>query len=490
MTMTMTSHSSSPKLCANTKCKKILQVTRPSWKCPNGCFVRLCDECSLCDSCLNPQRSISPPSWSRPAASFRKRSSEKTSVISTSSIPVRGPAAVQTPCLLNSSNTEPQPQPQVDISVRPTQPSWLGERKNSSVKRSSQIRASHVIKDKTAVGTEHSPSRHLLGSKSFTAQSRHGNDHLLDRYMPKQVTECSDAKITPLFEKKLTASDAGRVGRLVLPKRCAEAYFPPVNEPFGEPLSIQDTEGKNWDLNLRFWPNNNSRMYVLEGFSLVVKSVELVEGDVVTFSRLEPEGKLIMGYRKAKSTALSLKQAIVTVSPRNDVSKGNTSSAAVSQMKPDDPTSNIQSEVVRAKAAGRSKRKSSKMGWGSDINEPEKEMVELDLTSKEAQELVRPPLGGRVPKSVVIDGVEIMGYEDVPVIGRPTIIENLVNKMIQWAQCEGCYKWRKVPMDVVIPAGWTCSHNQWDPHSCNSPTSLVGIATTIANFASVEQDFA
>ncbi|KVH88572.1 B3 DNA binding domain-containing protein, partial [Cynara cardunculus var. scolymus] len=363
----------------------------------------------LCDSCLNPQRSISPPSWSRPAASFRKRSSEKTSVISTSSIPVRGPAAVQTPCLLNSSNTEPQPQPQVDISVRPTQPSWLGERKNSSVKRSSQIRASHVIKDKTAVGTEHSPSRHLLGSKSFTAQSRHGNDHLLDRYMPKQ----------------LTASDAGRVGRLVLPKRCAEAYFPPVNEPFGEPLSIQDTEGKNWDLNLRFWPNNNSRMYVLEGFSLVVKSVELVEGDVVTFSRLEPEGKLIMGYRKAKSTALSLKQvglffrqatgAIVTVSPRNDVSKGNTSSAAVSQMKPDDPTSNIQSEVVRAKAAGRSKRKSSKMGWGSDINEPEKEMVELDLTSKEAQELVRPPLGGRVPKSV-----------DVPVIGRPTIIENLV----------------------------------------------------------------
>ncbi|KVH88571.1 Zinc finger, CW-type [Cynara cardunculus var. scolymus] len=45
------------------------------------------------------------------------------------------------------------------------------------------------------------------------------------------------------------------------------------------------------------------------------------------------------------------------------------------------------------------------------------------------------------------------------------------SKMIQWAQCEGCYKWRKVPMDVVIPAGWTCSHNQWDPHrSCCSAT--------------------
>lgn len=29
----------------------------------------------------------------------------------------------------------------------------------------------------------------------------------------------------PLFEKVLSASDAGRIGRLVLPKACAEVFF-------------------------------------------------------------------------------------------------------------------------------------------------------------------------------------------------------------------------------------------------------------------------
>jgi hypothetical protein len=32
----------------------------------------------------------------------------------------------------------------------------------------------------------------------------------------------SNTVITPLFEKMLSASDAGRIGRLVLPKACAE----------------------------------------------------------------------------------------------------------------------------------------------------------------------------------------------------------------------------------------------------------------------------
>ena len=31
--------------------------------------------------------------------------------------------------------------------------------------------------------------------------------------------------VTPLFEKMLSASDAGRIGRLVLPKKCAEVLF-------------------------------------------------------------------------------------------------------------------------------------------------------------------------------------------------------------------------------------------------------------------------
>lgn len=37
------------------------------------------------------------------------------------------------------------------------------------------------------------------------------------------MSDSNKSTITPLFEKVLSASDAGRIGRLVLPKACAEA---------------------------------------------------------------------------------------------------------------------------------------------------------------------------------------------------------------------------------------------------------------------------
>ncbi|XP_048321287.1 B3 domain-containing protein Os07g0563300 isoform X2 [Ziziphus jujuba] len=56
-----------------------------------------------------------------------------------------------------------------------------------------------------------------------------GRNQLLPRYWPRftdqelqQISGDSNSVITPLFEKMLSASDAGRIGRLVLPKKCAE----------------------------------------------------------------------------------------------------------------------------------------------------------------------------------------------------------------------------------------------------------------------------
>jgi len=37
-----------------------------------------------------------------------------------------------------------------------------------------------------------------------------------------ELSSSSNSTIVPLFEKVLSASDAGRIGRLVLPKACAE----------------------------------------------------------------------------------------------------------------------------------------------------------------------------------------------------------------------------------------------------------------------------
>lgn len=36
------------------------------------------------------------------------------------------------------------------------------------------------------------------------------------------ILSSSNSTVVPLFEKVLSASDAGRIGRLVLPKACAE----------------------------------------------------------------------------------------------------------------------------------------------------------------------------------------------------------------------------------------------------------------------------
>ena len=58
-----------------------------------------------------------------------------------------------------------------------------------------------------------------------------------------------------------------------------QAYFPHISQPEGLPLRIQDVKGKEWVFQFRFWPNNNSRMYVLEGVTPCIQSMQLQAGD-------------------------------------------------------------------------------------------------------------------------------------------------------------------------------------------------------------------
>nr|XP_010327146.1 B3 domain-containing transcription factor VAL3 isoform X6 [Solanum lycopersicum] len=125
------------------------------------------------------------------------------------------------------------------------------------------------------------------------------------QYRPR-VTESKLQKIsincghgvTPLFQKSLTATDADlTLSRLVIPKKCAEAYFPPLSGPHKIPINILDTDGKEWNFHFRFWPNSRSKMYVLEGLRDYMVSKKWQAGDVVTFYRIEPGQKLVMGLR-------------------------------------------------------------------------------------------------------------------------------------------------------------------------------------------------
>ncbi|XP_060200428.1 B3 domain-containing protein Os07g0563300-like isoform X3 [Lycium barbarum] len=125
------------------------------------------------------------------------------------------------------------------------------------------------------------------------------------QYRPR-VTERELKKISinPLFQKLLSASDADlTLSRLVIPKKCAEAFFPCLSGPHRIPINMLDTEGKEWNFHFRFWPNSRSKMYVLEGLRDYMVLKRWQAGDFVTFYRIEPGQKLVMGLRNSSTTS-------------------------------------------------------------------------------------------------------------------------------------------------------------------------------------------
>ncbi|KAG9441904.1 hypothetical protein H6P81_017758 [Aristolochia fimbriata] len=373
------------------------------------------------------------------------------------------------------------------------------------------------------------PNSGLEISKDVVSQIRvarppgegRGRNQLLPRYWPRitdqelqQISGDSNSTIVPLFEKVLSASDAGRIGRLVLPKACAEAYFPPISQPEGLPLKIQDAKGKDWVFQFRFWPNNNSRMYVLEGVTPCIQSMQLQAGDTVTFSRLEPEGKLVMGFRKA-SNSLAMQDTQIPAVASNGVQSKESFMSGVIENLPiisgysgllqslkgsADPHLNALSEHLNSaegdinwlrpeKHGGRpiegfpfqpsmpviERRRSRNIGSKSKrLVIDTEDALELKLTWEEAQELLRPPPSVK-PSVVMIDDHEFEEYEEPPVFGKRTIFTARASgAQDQWAQCDSCYKWRRLPLDVLIQSKWICADNVWDStrSSCSAPDEI------------------
>ncbi|KAK4801939.1 hypothetical protein SAY86_000142 [Trapa natans] len=346
-----------------------------------------------------------------------------------------------------------------------------------------------------------------------------GRNQLLPRYWPRitdeelqQISGDSNSTIVPLFEKVLSASDAGRIGRLVLPKACAEAYFPPISQPEGLPLRIQDVKGKEWVFQFRFWPNNNSRMYVLEGVTPCIQSMQLQAGDTVTFSRMDPEGKLIMGFRKASASVAiqgtqisamtngvhsaepfycgnsenlsiisgysSLLQSLKgNVDPHiSALSKHFTSTSSDTNwqnsekheehgQEPFIPPLLLEPDRKRAKNIGMNSKR---------LLIDSQEALELKLTWEEAQDLLRPPLSSN-PSVVVIDDHTFEEYDEPPIFGKRSIfVARATGMQEQWAQCDNCAKWRKFPVDILLPSRWMCSDNSSNESrfSCSIPEEL------------------
>lgn len=316
-------------------------------------------------------------------------------------------------------------------------------------------------------------------------------NQLLPRYWPRitdqelrQISGDSNSTIVPLFEKVLSASDAGRIGRLVLPKACAEAYFPPISQPEGLPLRIQDVKGKEWAFQFRFWPNNNSRMYVLEGVTPCIQSMQLQAGDTVTFSRMDPEGKLLMGFRKASNSMTT--QNLPIMSGYSGLLKGSADpnptialrsySGDMSLQIMEKNGSDTRDVFVPNSATLELERKRSRnLGLKSKrLLIDSREALELKLTWEETQDMLRPPSNEK-PSVVSLEDLEIEEYEEPPVFGKKSIFTARSSGIQeQWTPCDICSKWRKLPIDILLPPTWTCMDNVWDQSrsSCSAPDEM------------------
>ncbi|XP_020571860.1 B3 domain-containing protein Os07g0563300-like [Phalaenopsis equestris] len=364
-------------------------------------------------------------------------------------------------------------------------------------------------------------SSHSGESQAQTCNGRgrldpRAHSHLLPRYWPRitdqelqQISGDSNSVVTPLFEKMLSASDAGRIGRLVLPKKCAEVYFPMISQPEGLPLKMQDASGKEWVFQFRFWPNNNSRMYVLEGVTPCIQSMQLQAGDTVvsavTFSRIDPEGKFLMGFRKSSTSSCTEQEnqgakAGNGSSASSDVKNNAMDFIANLPLRPHKGSIESKNQTERTDKeswsmndkAGfiqkdghlpvvsyiPSKRKSSTLGSKSKRLRIENEdSIELTLTWEEAQVLIRSAHDDfSSVSSVSVEGHQFEEFEEGPVLGLPTYFGKNQDGDInnRWVQCENCSKWRRLPLDALLHHRWTCSDNKWDPErsSCSAPQEI------------------
>ncbi|CAN4098090.1 unnamed protein product [Withania somnifera] len=102
-----------------------------------------------------------------------------------------------------------------------------------------------------------------------------------------------------LLQKVLKQSDVNNLGRIVLPKREAERHLPQLESRDGISIAMEDIgTSRVWNMKYRFWPNNKSRMYLLENTGDFVKVNGLQEGDfIVIYADMKCGKYLIRGVK-------------------------------------------------------------------------------------------------------------------------------------------------------------------------------------------------
>ncbi|KAH7447991.1 hypothetical protein KP509_01G131300 [Ceratopteris richardii] len=127
-------------------------------------------------------------------------------------------------------------------------------------------------------------------------------NHLLTNFAASTISSdfVGTSDLQFLLEKELKPSDVGSLGRIILPKRQAEDKLPHLEAKEGLTMYFQDMQTSQiWTLKYRFWPNNKTRMYLLESTGSFVKLHELHEGDFLMLYKNLKTGNYMIDCRKA-----------------------------------------------------------------------------------------------------------------------------------------------------------------------------------------------
>ncbi|ESQ32806.1 hypothetical protein EUTSA_v10005481mg [Eutrema salsugineum] len=117
---------------------------------------------------------------------------------------------------------------------------------------------------------------------------------------PLPARKIDTRKLRFLFQKELKNSDVSSLRRMILPKKAAEAHLPALESKEGIPIRMEDLDGLHvWTFKYRFWPNNNSRMYVLENTGDFVNAHGLQLGDFIMVYQNFHSNTYVIQARKA-----------------------------------------------------------------------------------------------------------------------------------------------------------------------------------------------
>ncbi|XP_068647038.1 B3 domain-containing transcription factor ABI3-like [Aristolochia californica] len=135
----------------------------------------------------------------------------------------------------------------------------------------------------------------------------------------------SEKNLRFLLQKVLKQSDVGNLGRIVLPKKEAEMHLPELDARDGIAIQMEDIgTSRVWNMRYRYWPNNKSRMYLLENTGDFVRSNGLQEGDfIVIYSDAKCSKYMIRGVKVRKpELKQETKGAVKAAKTPNSTSEG------------------------------------------------------------------------------------------------------------------------------------------------------------------------